>query len=113
MEELDELKKLTRIQLYEILMAKMRKVFGDTRMSHKGKGELMHHIIVLDKCIDVAFETPKVVCPRGVHAKTPGVSEVKTEDCVVRVPHLKTNHSINVEDGGKEKYLYSRTKGVL
>jgi hypothetical protein len=110
---MEELIRLERIQLYELLRKDMRKMFGDTRLSHQGKGELVHHILAIRACLEYASTIPKIVCPRGKFARPPGVHEVKTEDCVVRVPHLKTKNSIILEDGRKEKHIHSRSQSVL
>jgi len=110
---MEELIKLQRRDLYLLLMKDMRKMFGDTQLSHKGKGELMHHIIALRACMEYSSTIPKIVCPRGRLARKPGVQEVRLDDCVIHVPHLKTKHSIKVEDGRKEINVHSRSQSVL
>lgn len=110
---MDELKILEKHQLYEIYMKERRKIFGDQVPSHKGKGELIHDILVLRACKELSDSLPKLVFPRGKVARPPGVEEVKTEDCVVRVPHLKTKNSIRVEDVRQEKHIHSVSKSVL
>jgi hypothetical protein len=110
---MEELIKLQRRELYLLLMKDMRKMFGDTQLSHKGKGELMHNILALRACMEYASTIPKIVCPRGKLARKPGVQEVRLEDCVVNVPHLKTKNSIKVEDGRQEKHIHTSTQSVL
>lgn len=110
---MEELKILTKNQLYEIAMKEKRKAFGDTMVSHKGKGELIRDILVYRACREVMETIPKCVFPRGRYAKPPGCDKVSLEDCVVSVPHLKTKHSIITEDGGQEKHLHSRSQSLL
>ena len=52
---MDELKDLTKNELYDIVIKERRKVFGDKSFSHKYKGELIRDILVLRACKEIAL----------------------------------------------------------